>query len=184
MEEWKDTEYSGYQVSSAGRVRTKDRMIVGKDGRSELHRGRVLKQQRLKNGYCEVSVSIDGKRRHRTVHSLVAETFLGRRDGRQDVMHLNGDRSDNRVENLSFGTRAENLHSTYDYGGKQATGKLSLSDVDEIRGLLRKGEGVADIARLFKVCVSTIYHVRDGKSFAWYEGGESDARCACASLPQ
>ena len=167
---WKDVpSCPGYRVSSLGRVCTEDRMIVGRDGRSELHRGKVLKQQRMKNGYMDVYVC-DGKRRkHRTVHSLVAEAFLGEKPKGHDVMHINGDRSDNRVENLAYGSRAENLHATYSYGGKQASGKLSLEDVDEIRFLLSRFYNCVEIAREFGVHPSTIYHIRDGKSFAWYK---------------
>lgn len=185
MEEWRDIRGApGYQVSDEGRVRTLDRYVLGRDGRSELHSGRVLKPQRMKNGYLEVYISLGGKRTHRTIHSLVAEAFLGERPKGFDVMHHNGCREDNRVSNLSYGSRSHNLHSTYSYGGKQANGKLSLEDVDDVRGRLRKGESVSDIARRYGVNISTICHVRDGKSFKWYEGGGADARSACGSLPQ
>lgn len=162
--------YDGYQVSDIGRVRTLDRRILGKDGRVELHRGKILKPQRLKNGYQEVYLCDGKSRRHRTVHSLVAGAFLGERPAGHDVLHLNGDRSDNRVENLRYGTRSENFHSTYDYGGKQATGKLSLEDVDEIRDRIEKGESCCSIAKDFSVDSAAIYHIRNGKTFAWYEG--------------
>ena len=168
-EEWRDIPSApGYQASSLGKVRTKDRMVLGRDGRSELHRGRVLKPQRMKNGYLEVYVCNGKKRKHRTVHSLVAEAFLGAKPEGLDVMHGNGDRSDNRAENLSYGSRSENLRSTYSYGGKQANGKLSLEDVDDIRLRLLRGQSCPEIAREYGVNPSAIYHIRDGKSFAWY----------------
>ena len=182
---WKDVPgCKGYQVSSLGRVRTLDRMVVGSDGREELHHGKILKPQRMKNRYLEVYVCVDGRRKHRTVHSLVAEAFLGERPDGTDVMHLNGDRSDNRVENLTYGPRAENLHSTYYYGGKQANGKLSLEDVEDIRRRLVRGESATAIARDYRVNISTICHVRDRKSFAWYEGGVGDVRNTCVALAQ
>ncbi len=138
----------------------------------------------MKNGYLEVYVCADGKRKHRTVHSLVADAFLGTRPEGYDVMHINGDRADNRVANLCYGSRSANLRSTYSYGGKQANGKLSLEDVDDIRARLGKGVGVPELAAEYRVHVSTIYHVRDRKSFAWYEGGGVVAQSTCASIPQ
>lgn len=175
-ERWADIpEYIGYQVSDQGRVRTVDRAILGRDGREGLHRGRVLKPQRLKNGYLEVYLCDGKSRKHRTVHSLVAQMFLGSRPERMDVMHINGDRSDNRVENLAYGTRSENLRGTYAYGGKKGNGKLSLADVDEIRRRLGIGESCRSIAELFKVDNAAIYHIRNGATFAWYEGRQADA---------
>ena len=85
-------------------------------------------------------------------------------------MHINGDRSDNRLENLTYGTRSENLRSTYSYGGRQATGKLSLDDVDDIRSRLDRGESCCDIARVFGVHSAAIYHIRNGTAFGWYGG--------------
>lgn len=171
-EKWVDVPgYPGYQVSDLGRVRTVDRRVLGKDGRSELHRGKVLKPQRLKNGYTEVYLCDGKSRKHRTVHSLVAQSFLGEKPTGHDVMHINGDRSDNRAENLKYGSRSENLRSTYDYGGRQANGKLSLEDVDIIRHRLSRGESPILIAQDFEVDSAAIYHIRNGTTFAWYEGG-------------
>lgn len=174
-ERWVDIPgYPGYQASDQGRIRTTDRMITGRDGRVELHHGRVLKPQRLKNGYYEVYISLGAavKKKHRTVHSLVAQTFLGEKPVGHDVMHLNGDRSDNRVENLKYGSRSENLRSTYDYGGRQANGKLSLEDVDVIRHRLSRGESPILIAQDFGVDSAAVYHIRNGTTFSWYEGGQ------------
>lgn len=178
-EEWRPVVgYEGlYEVSNMGRVRSLDRKLKGPCGTVETHRGQVLKEQALKNGYREVHVCRDGKRKHRTVHSLVAEAFLGERPDKHDILHLDGDRSNNAANNLRYDTRAENLHSTYAYGGKQANGKLSLGDVDSIRRELHSGCGARDIAKQFGVDSAAIYHIRDGKSFAWYKPEEvSSAR--------
>ena len=172
-ERWADIPgYPGYQASDQGRIRTIDRKVLGRDGRTELHRGKVLKPQRMKNGYLEVYISLGSgqKRKHRTVHSLVAQTFLGEQPQGCDVMHSDGNRSNNAVDNLRFGTRAENLHSTYAYGGRQANGKLSLDDVDEIRRRLDRGESCIEIAKIFGVDSAAVYHIRNGKTFGWYEG--------------
>lgn len=160
-----------YEVSDLGRVRSLDRLCLGKDGREEVHRGQVLSPQGLKNGYLEVYLCRGAKREHRTIHSLVAEAFLGPRPKGHDILHFDGNRKNNCYTNLGYDTRAENLHSTYLYGGKQANGKLSLSDVDDIRDRLAAGESGYRIAKDYNVHPTAIYHIRDGKSFAWYKGG-------------
>lgn len=160
-----------YEVSDKGRVRSLDRICLGKDGREERHPGKVLRPQKLKNGYLEVYLCRGKGKKHRTIHSLVAEVFIGQRPQGHDILHLDGNRENNEAENLAYDTRAENLHSTYSYGGKQSTGKLSLSDVDEIRDRLQKGDTCADIARAFQVTPRAIQHIRDRRNFAWYKGG-------------
>lgn len=172
-ERWKDVpDHPGYQVSDLGAVRTIDRMVTGKDGRSELHRGKVLKPQVLRTGYHEIYLSDGGRRKHRTIHSLVAEVFLGKRPEGCDVMHLNGNRSDNRASNLSYGSRSDNLRGCYAYGGKKGNGKLSLEDVDDIRRRIECGESCVDIAKTFSVNSAAIYHIRNGTAFSWYDGRE------------
>jgi hypothetical protein len=99
----------------------------------------------------------------------VAEAFLGPRPPKHDVLHIDGNRHNNCISNLRYGTRAENLHSTYAYGGKQGRGKLSLEDVRVIRLLLKQGRPVLDIAAEYEVDSAAIYHIRNGTSFAWFE---------------
>lgn len=56
------------------------------------------------------------KRLSRKVHSLVAEAFLGPRPAHLVVRHLNGNNKDNRLENLVYGTHAENAQDRIDHG--------------------------------------------------------------------
>lgn len=169
-EVWKPvTGYEGlYEVSDLGRVRSLDRVVTGKDGRDERHNGKILRSQKLYNGYLEVHVSKNGKRKHRTIHSLVAEAFLGPRPRGRDVMHVDGDRANNALENLRYGTRSENLRSTYAYGGKQANGKLSLEDVTDIRKRLTANEPVLSIAERYGVNSAAVYHIKNGTAFSWH----------------
>ena len=169
---WKPvTGFEGlYEVSNLGNVRSLDRYCLGRDGRSELHRGRVLAKQLTWNGYCDVILSNRSagiKRKHRPVHALVAEAFLGPRRAGCDVMHLDGDRTNNHAENLRYGPRAENLHQTYDYGGTAGPGKLKKHEALEVIQRLERGEHPCDLAREFGVNNAAIYHIKNGTAFTW-----------------
>ena len=161
--------YEGsYEVSDHGQVRSLDRHCLGKDGRSEFHAGKILKPWSQRRGsYLAVSIRDGSRTVKRTVHSLVAEVFLGPRPPKMDVMHLDGDRRNNAVENLRYGTRKENLNQTYEYGGKQANGKLSVEDVKEIRRQLKLGISPIAVAKDYKVDSAAIYHIRNGTTFKW-----------------
>ena len=160
--------YEGlYEVSDQGRVRSLDRCCLGKDGRNEFHSGRILKPWMSTGGYQTVGLRIDGLTKRITVHRLVASTFLGPKPTGMDVMHLDGNRQNNAAENLRYGTRKENLNQTYEYGGKQASGKLSINDVRSIRKRLRQGESPIDLSKEFGVHSAAIYHIRNGTTFKW-----------------
>lgn len=120
-EAWKQSRLdAGYEVSTDGRVRSKERMVVQKAcGRAQQYErllpGRVLKPFLSRTtGYLQVNLS--GKARH-SVHRLVAYEFCeGFEDG-YVVNHRNGDRTDNRAENLEWITHGENnAHAFRDLG--------------------------------------------------------------------
>lgn len=109
-----------YEVSSAGRVRSVDRWITYKDGRVGRFPGRLLSAGRGVEGYCHVSTT--GLRRA-LVHRLVAEAFLPQPIGCDVVNHLNGDKRDNRAENLEWGTYQSNNRHARDTGLQQQHGE-------------------------------------------------------------
>ena len=86
----------GYEASSLGRVRSVPRTL--RDGRAAG--GTVLAQQQDKDGYATVKL---GRKRCR-VNVLVQLAFAGP----PEVRHLDGDRSNDRPENLAWGSRVEN----------------------------------------------------------------------------
>jgi hypothetical protein len=82
-------------------------------------------------------------------------------------MHLDGNRTNNSADNLRYGTRAENLHQTYEYGGKACRGKLSKQEAVEVIRRLENGEHPIDLAKEFGVNNANMYHIKNGTTFAW-----------------
>ena len=70
---------------------------------------REMKQHPDPDGYPSVRLTLDGRRQRFAVHRLVAIAYLGPRPSkRHEVRHLNGDKTDNRVQNLAWGTAGDN----------------------------------------------------------------------------
>lgn len=94
---------------------TVDNYIVSDCGDVISPRGRKLSPYIGDRG-GHLRVDLPGRRVF--VHQLVAEAFIGPRPDGQEVRHLNGDPADNRVQNLAYGTRSQNVadairHGTY-----------------------------------------------------------------------
>ena len=117
IEIWKDVVgYPNYEVSNMGQVRSKERIIEQKGHKknyTRIMKSRLLKQRKQNCGYHIVWLSNNGKSEAKTVHRLVANAFLGGNHERMEVNHKNGDKSDNRVVNLEWCTRSENLVHAY-----------------------------------------------------------------------
>lgn len=71
--------------------------------------GKALKYHLNPNGYYYVVMSVKGERKSRTVHSVIAETFLGERPLGLVIDHIDGDKSNNNKNNLQYITQKENL---------------------------------------------------------------------------
>ncbi len=118
MENWKDIlGFEGrYQVSDLGRVRSLDRYVrlVAKGVEtSRLAKGKILRPGKMKSGHVSVAL---GKGNSCLVHKLVMEVFKGPCPKGCEVLHLNHVPNDNRLENLKYGTRSENLKMDYKAG--------------------------------------------------------------------
>lgn len=96
-----------YEVSSEGRVRSKDRYITFR-GKPKFVKGRVLKPQTRSHGYLSIWLYNGEDRWQVSVHRLVATAFCKREDGQNEVNHLNEDKQDNRAVNLEWCTKSEN----------------------------------------------------------------------------
>lgn len=105
-EEWKDISGGDgqYLVSSRGRVCS----YGGRKGNRVMTL--YIRKERNKE-YSAVSVVTNGTRKKVRVHRLVAEAFIPNPNHLKEIDHLNGDGTDNRVENLQWCDRATNMEN-------------------------------------------------------------------------
>ncbi|MGC5028163.1 NUMOD4 motif-containing HNH endonuclease [Tsukamurella sp. DT100] len=112
-----------YEVSDIGRVRSISRTITSSNGYQRRLNGRVLRGTPSDSGHLLVDLCDGGRRWNAKVHVLVAAAFYGPRPEGMETRHLDGDPTNNRVENLRYGTRSENhldrvLHGTHKNAAK------------------------------------------------------------------
>jgi hypothetical protein len=116
--------YEGlYEVSNTGFVRS-------------IKSDKVLKMEN-KNGYFSVNLYKNGQV-HKYVHRLVAQTFIDNPNNHQEVNHIDCNKHNNRVDNLEWCDRKQNLKHSYEHGLKRygvlhGCHKLTDEDVTNIR---------------------------------------------------
>lgn len=179
QEEWRPVVgFDGlYEASDQGRIKSVERVVLRSNGAPQTIRRRILRAQAERYGHLHVSLYRSGVRKMCKVHQLVAEAFIGQRPAGYDTRHLNGDPSDNRVDNLTYGTHAENQadmihHGTSPRGSRCGTAKLGEEDVIEIVRRARGGEPHGGIAERFGVSGPTVCSITTGKSWGWLTGIE------------
>ncbi len=165
-ETWQDIPgYEGkYQASTLGRIRSLDRRVPCAHGGARFVRGRILKPACTETNphlYVSLGHGAPGSQ----VHQLVARTFLGPQPKGQDVRHLDGDAQNNRVDNLAYGTRTENILDGYKIG--KAWRKLTAEDVQSIRTQIKAGEKLTDIAMAYNVSLSCVSAIKHGRAYSW-----------------
>lgn len=106
-----------YEVSNYGHIRSKQRKVWNHMGYTTLE-PRLLKPNVLSKGYLQVTLGtgVTGGRSSKQVHRLVAEAFLPNPDGLPIVNHKNGQKQDNRVENLEWCGDSYNQSHSYEHG--------------------------------------------------------------------
>lgn len=119
------------------------------------------------NGY--LSVKIGGKLLN--IHRLVGELFIPNPNNKKEINHIDGNKENNKVENLEWVSPSENIQHKIHQLGKEHRGskngmaKLTLEDVDKIKVLYQAGYSQKKLGEMFGLTQGKISNVVNGKSY-------------------
>lgn len=140
-------DFSGYEVSSDGRVRNS-------------RTGQVLTPGFNTNGYYIVCLWRNGKQHTKTVHRLVASTFYDMVDDRLVVDHVDGNKTNNHISNLEFCSSGENNRRAYALGLKKAVRQYDHPRNKKIR-VVETGEVFRSISECARAIGGSRRHIGD-----------------------
>lgn len=101
--EWREIPgFDGYEASTSGQIRSVDRVVRGRDSSQRRVAGRLLKPRNRSDGTRAVNLWSNNTYRQVPVKDLILETFDCARPTGFEAVHVNGDRSDNRLRNLRW----------------------------------------------------------------------------------
>jgi hypothetical protein len=114
----------GYQISNTGRVRSVDRLVTYRNKQKPRWVPGCERKLALVKGYKHLALNIGGVKKNFYVHLLVCEAFHGPRPSPlHEARHLNGIATDNRAENLAWGTKKENAQDSIRHGTNKERNK-------------------------------------------------------------
>lgn len=160
MEQWKIVQgFENYLVSTLGNVKTIN-------GRFK----KVVYDNKNSYGYVELWKNNKGKKFR--IHRLVAETFIPNYDNKEQVNHIDGDKTNNCVSNLEWVTPKENIRHAIDnnlssikYGSSNLASKLNEEDVKFIRENAKVNISVKELAKRYNVSTTNIYNILNNKKW-------------------
>ena len=165
--------YEGiYEASDAGRIRSARTM-------TNTFQGKILSSVPNSRDYQQVSLYKNGTKKSIRVHRIIMESFIGPRPDGKQINHIDGDRKNNRLDNLEYVTQSENMLHAYRiglqlpvWGEAHGQGKLTEENVHEIRRLILEGMPQRLIAIRFNVCQQMISMIATKKR--WHYLKEED----------
>jgi hypothetical protein len=118
-----------------------------------------------RHGYPQVSLIANGRKIHRTVHKLIAVTFLGPCPDGYQARHLDGNKSNPAVSNLAWGTAKDNAndrdrHGTTAKGSRNGFARLNEDTVFKIKQLIKHGIKDCEIGPMFNLPRSHVNQIR------------------------
>ena len=170
--DWRDTYIYGekYQVSNTGIIRNK---LTGK----------ILNPNKDCKGYLRISLSKNNVKETIKVHRAVAIAFVGNPNNLPQVNHKDGNKENNRVENLEWVSNYDNMQHAIkngltnhvDYAGRKRRPIIGISDAGETV----KFDSLAEAEANLNICRGNLCNVLKGKrnmcgGYRWKYANESE----------
>jgi uncharacterized protein YerC len=134
---------------------------------------RKLKTTKFKTGYLTIDLVKNSNVKKHLVHRLIIETFIDNTENKPQVNHINGDKSDNRLDNLEWSTPSENQKHAILLGLRKTNGEnnsQSKLKKEQVIQILHDNRVYADIAKQYNISIPTVCDIKRGYSWTSVTG--------------
>lgn len=177
IEVWKDIpEYEGlYQVSNFGRIKSLERerkMNIPCHDIAVVHE-RILKPSISGSGYEKVVLSKDATHKTIRVHKLVAQAFVSNPDDKSEINHKDGNKKNNRADNLEWVTSKENQNHALLFGLRNdKLRRKTVNQYDLSGNFIRSWNGYVEIEQVLgiprqRICACVKGRKKSAAGFVW-----------------
>lgn len=160
--------FPGHMASSMGRIKSINH--TSNRGLPYPVKGKIRKQLINKRGYCRIQLIHKGK--NYQAHQLIALTFLENPNNYTSINHINGIKTDNRIENLEWCSHSHNTRHAFDMGlinipngVKHWSSCLDEIQVKTIRKCISDGMTAYKLAKYFKVSQAVVHNIKHGLTY-------------------
>lgn len=173
-----------YEISNCGRVISKERLVRYEHAVTGAEHFRMMERKLLKiylndrTGYKFVQPRKDGTPKNCTIHRLVAITWIPNPNNLEFVNHKDGNKHNNRIDNLEWCTNSYNHEHATKTGLKAKGDDIGISVLSDcsvlaIKRMLNEKISHNTIAKYFDVSKTTITHINTGKTWKHLTGRET-----------
>lgn len=122
-----------YAISNLGRVKMHNHTVIEKNGKKKNYNSKILSLKSSINSYPVVNINITGKNRTHKIHQLVMRYFVDNINNYRCINHINGIKTDNRVENLEWCDHSQNLIHSYNILGRKKSRPYNNKNANSIK---------------------------------------------------
>ncbi len=162
MEIWKNVVgfEEQYEISNLGNLRSKERFVKHWRGGERKYKSNFKNIRLNDKGYFRCNLKNEGKRYDFTIHRLVALTFIPNAENKPQVNHINGIKTDNRVENLEWCNQSENVT----HAVKNRLIKTKLTD-EQAKKIFNSQLSYRKLAKLYNITSSIVWRIKNKKAY-------------------
>lgn len=166
--------FPNYFVSDIGYVfsKAREKQCGHKGSKPQKLNQRLLKGRETEKGYLSVILHNNKKKKSFRVHRLIYQSFVEAIPEGKEINHINGDKQDNRIENLEAITHGDNIRHAerngminHAKGELAAHAKLNENEVIWIRIKYSDGATLAALAKEYGVHTATIHRIIKRKTW-------------------